>query len=234
MTKPHARIYQRVSTDSQDLTRQEKLKAEAEAKGYIVVATYSEKASGTLLARPELQRMVNDLNPGDTIIAEHLDRITRLPLVEAEALMAQIKGKGAKVSVPNLIDLPEATVDAGVSGIVLAAMQEMLLKIALYQCREDWETRKRRQAEGIARVKAEDQSKPLHERKNKGRKPDTIANQKIVDLRRLGYTIAKIADTLNVSASQVKLILKNAGMTNVPSPGEFQLTHSTPQTASKA
>jgi DNA invertase Pin-like site-specific DNA recombinase len=47
MNKPIARIYQRVSTEGQDLTRQESLRADAEAKGYMVVATYSEKASGT-------------------------------------------------------------------------------------------------------------------------------------------------------------------------------------------
>jgi DNA invertase Pin-like site-specific DNA recombinase len=196
--KPHARIYQRVSTEGQDLQRQEKLKAEAEAKGYVVVATYSEKASGTTEDRPELQRLIADLNEGDTIIAEHLDRITRLPLEKAEALMEKIKSKGAKVSVPNLIDLPK--VGDGIDGIVLTAMQEMLLKIALYQCRQDWETRKQRQSEGIALAKA----KGVY----KGRKPDTIANAKIVELRKINYTIAKIASTLNVSESQVKLILK--------------------------
>jgi DNA invertase Pin-like site-specific DNA recombinase len=44
----------------------------------------------------------------------------------------------------------------------------------------------------------------------KGRKPNTLANAKIVELRALGYTIAKVASTLNVSESQVKLVLKKA------------------------
>lgn len=198
--KPIARIYQRVSTESQDLTRQHSLRAEAEAKGYQVVATYSEKASGTSEQRPELQRMLADLNKGDIIIAEHLDRITRLPMDKAEALMAQIEAKGAKVSVPGLIDLPKA--EEGMTGIVIDAMQAMLLKMALYQCRADYETRRERQRQGIEVAKAKGTYK--------GRKPDTIANAKIVELRAIGYTIAKIADTLNVSESQVKLILKKA------------------------
>ncbi|WP_020656975.1 recombinase family protein [Massilia niastensis] len=196
--KPIARIYQRVSTESQDLTRQHSLRAEAEAKGYQVVATYSEKASGTSEQRPELQRMLADLNKGDIIIAEHLDRITRLPMDKAEALMAQIEAKGAKVSVPGLIDLPKA--EEGMTGIVIDAMQAMLLKMALYQCRADYETRRERQRQGIEVAKAKGTYK--------GRKPDTVANAKIVELRAIGYTIAKIADTLNVSESQVKLILK--------------------------
>lgn len=203
MTRPIARIYQRVSTQSQDLTRQHALRADAEAKGYQVVATYSEKASGTSENRPELQRMLADLNHGDVIIAEHLDRITRLPMDKAEALMDQIKAKGAKVSVPGLIELPQS--EEGLAGIVMEATQAMLLKMALYQCRADWETRRERQKQGIEIAK----TKGVYT----GRKPDTVANAKIVELRKLGYTIAKVASTLNVSESQVKLILKKAAST---------------------
>lgn len=205
--KPIARIYQRVSTKSQELERQDALRAEAEGKGYQVVATYSEKESGTSETRPELLRMMADLNPGDTIIAEHLDRITRLPLDKAEALMATIKAKGAIVSVPGLIELPPVQLD-GIAKIVMDAAQEMLQKIALYQCRADWETRRERQRQGIALKKEADKAKPLAERTYKGRKEDTFTNGKIVELRKLDYTIAKIASTLNVSESQVKLILK--------------------------
>jgi DNA invertase Pin-like site-specific DNA recombinase len=199
-TQRIARIYQRVSTDGQDLQRQQKLVDEAIAAGYYIASVYSEKASGTIENRPELQRMIADLQPGETIIAEHLDRITRLPMDKAEALMATIKAKGALVSVPGLIDLPKA--GEGVADIVMGAMQDMLLKLALYQCRQDYETRRLRQAEGIAIAKA----KGLY----KGRKVDTVANAKIVELRAIGYTIAKIASTLVVSESQVKLILKKA------------------------
>ena len=198
MNKPIARIYQRVSTEGQDLSRQQSLRAEAEAKGYQVVATYSEKESGTKEDRPALQRMLDDLNEGDTIIAEHMDRLTRLPLPEAEALMATIKAKGATVSVPGLIELPK--VGEGVAEIVMDAMQAMLLKMMLYQCRADWETRRERQRQGIEVAKA----KGVY----KGRKPDTVTNAKIVELRGLGFTIAKIASKLEVSESQVKLILK--------------------------
>jgi DNA invertase Pin-like site-specific DNA recombinase len=192
------RIYQRVSTEGQDLTRQHKLIADAEAAGYYVAGVYSEKVSGTKEDRPELTRLIADLQKGDVIIAEHLDRLTRLPMDRAEALMATIEAKGARVSVPGLVDLPK--VGEGVADIVMKTMQAMLLKIALYQCRQDYETRRQRQADGIAEAKA----KGVY----KGRKPDVVANAKIAELRRIGYTIAKIASTLNVSESQVKLILK--------------------------
>ena len=193
-----ARIYQRVSTTQQDLQRQQRLIKDAEEAGFYIAAVYAEKASGTTENRPELQRMISDLKQGDVIIAEHLDRLTRLPLAKAESLMARIKSTGAKVSVPGIIELPRPGDELG--DALVASMQEMLLKIALYQCRQDYETRRNRQAEGISLAKA----KGVY----KGRKPDVVANAKIVELRKIGYTIAKIADTLNLSQSQVKLKLR--------------------------
>lgn len=120
--------------------------------------------------------------------------------------MKQIKDKKALVSVPGLIDLPK--VGEGVAAIVLETMQSMMLKLALYLCHADWETRRERQKQGIAVKKEADKSKPLAERTYRGRKPDQVANAKIVELRSIGYTIAKVASTLNVSEPQVKLILK--------------------------
>ena len=46
-----ARVYLRVSTEEQDLTRQDAIVAGARSAGYYVAAVYREKASG---ARPDL------------------------------------------------------------------------------------------------------------------------------------------------------------------------------------
>jgi DNA invertase Pin-like site-specific DNA recombinase len=196
------RVYQRVSTSSQDLSRQQKLVSDAEAAGFYVAGVYSEKISGTIASRPELNRLIADLKKGDVVIAESLDRISRLPAAEGEALIARITEKGAKIAVPDLIDLSEiinSSTDPLVQ-IVLEANQKMMLKIALHMARKDYEQRAMKQASGIDAAKA----KGVY----KGRKPDTVANTKIVELRALGYTISKVASTLNVSESQVKLILK--------------------------
>jgi len=74
-----ARVYLRVSTDEQDLARQESIVAGARAAGFYVAAVYREKASGARPDRPELLRMVEDLQPGEVVIAEKIDRISRLP-----------------------------------------------------------------------------------------------------------------------------------------------------------
>jgi DNA invertase Pin-like site-specific DNA recombinase len=115
-----------------------------------------------------------------------------------------LRQKGAKIAVPDLIDLSEVIDNSPdeMVRIVLEANQKMMLKIALHMARKDYEQRATKQASGIEAAKA----KGVY----KGRKPDTVANAKIVELRKLDYTIAKIATTLNVSESQVKLILKKA------------------------
>ena len=74
-----ARIYMRVSTDAQDLARQEAIATSARAAGFYVAGIYREKASGARADRPELLRMIQDLQPGEAVVAEKIDRISRLP-----------------------------------------------------------------------------------------------------------------------------------------------------------
>ena len=139
MSQPIARIYQWMSTDATELARQEALRADAQAHGYHVAATYAEAAPGTSNACPQVQRLMADLNERDTLIVEHLDRITLLPLDKVVALVETIAAKGAQVSIPGLIDL--AQTGHGLAVIVREAMQAMILKVALYQCRSHWERR---------------------------------------------------------------------------------------------
>ena len=58
-----ARIYLRVSTEAQDLARQEAIATSARAAGFYVAGIYREKASGARADRPELLRMIDDLQP---------------------------------------------------------------------------------------------------------------------------------------------------------------------------
>lgn len=102
-----ARIYLRVSTDEQDLTRQNKIELDTRAAGYYVAGVYREKASGARADRPELLRMISDLQHGEVVVSEKIDRISRLPLDEAEQLVASIRAKGARLSVPGVVDLSE-------------------------------------------------------------------------------------------------------------------------------
>ena len=198
-TQHIARVYLRVSTDDQDLQRQEAITAQAKAAGYYVAGTYREKASGARADRPELLRMVADLQPGEVVIAEKIDRISRLPLPEAEALIAAIQAKGARLAVPGVVDLSElATATEGVPKIVLQAVQEMLLKLALQIARDDYEDRRERQRQGIELAKAAG--------RYAGRKTDTLMHERILALRSGGNSIAETAKLVGCSTSQVKRV----------------------------
>jgi DNA invertase Pin-like site-specific DNA recombinase len=194
-----ARIYIRVSTEEQDLTRQDDIVHSTRNAGYYIAGIYREKASGLKPDRPELLRMISDLQPGEVVVAERIDRISRLPLVEAERLVDSIRAKGAKLSVPGVIDLSElAAATDGIAKIVLESVQELLLRLALQMAREDYEVRRDRQAQGIQLAKLAG--------KYTGRVADTITHEKIVTLRTAGHSIKKTAFLAGCSQSQVKRI----------------------------
>ena len=65
-----ARIYLRVSTDEQDLSRQADIEHSTRAAGYYVAGIYREKASGARADRPELLRIISDLQPGEVVVAD--------------------------------------------------------------------------------------------------------------------------------------------------------------------
>ncbi len=199
-----ARVYLRVSTAEQDLQRQERIVHQAMNAGYYIAGTYREKASGACVERPELQRMIADLQPGDVVIAERIDRISRLPLPEAQSLIDAIQAKGARLAVPGIVDLSEfANAATGVPKVVLQAVQEMLLRLALQMARDDYETRRERQQQGIQLAQASG--------KYRGRIGDARRHGQVLALRGSGQSIRRIAQLTGYSTSQVKRICAQTG-----------------------
>lgn len=194
-----ARVYLRVSTDEQDLARQEAMVDHAKAAGYYIAGVYRETASGARADRPELLRLVADLQPGEVVIAEKIDRISRLPLPEAERLVATIRRRGARLSIPGVIDLSDVAAEAqGVAKIVLESVQEMLLKLALQIARDDFEDRRERQRQGIELARKNG--------KYRGRPTDLTMRERIVTLRAGGQSISATARLAGCSISHVKRV----------------------------
>jgi DNA invertase Pin-like site-specific DNA recombinase len=81
--------YVRVSSAEQNEARQLKQLKEAACD-----TIYMEKVSGATLDRPELQKMLDNLNPGDTVVISDLTRISRSTRDLFE-LVETIKSKGA-------------------------------------------------------------------------------------------------------------------------------------------
>lgn len=194
-----ARIYLRISTDKQDLTRQKEIVNNAKAEGFYIAAVYSETASGARADRPELLRMIDDLQEGDIVIAEKIDRICQLPLADAEKLVKSIREKGAKLAVPGIVDLSDFSANAdGVAKIVLESVQKLLLKLALQMSRDDYEIRRERQQQGIQIAKTAG--------KYTGRVANTDIHRRIVALRGAGHSIKQTAELAGCSLSQFKRV----------------------------
>jgi DNA invertase Pin-like site-specific DNA recombinase len=139
--------------------------------------------------------MIADLQPGEVVVTEKIDRISRLPLPEAERLVASIRAKGARLAVPGVVDFTDlANATDAITRIVLESVQELLLKLALQMARDDYETRRERQRQGVQLAKT------AH--KYAGRIPDTATHERIVALRRTGLTIKRTAELAGCSTSR--------------------------------
>jgi DNA invertase Pin-like site-specific DNA recombinase len=154
----YVRAYLRASTDEQDASRaRDQLKAFAGERGLEIVAWYVENESGAKLARPELFRLLADAHAGDILLVEQVDRLSRLTASDWEALKAQMAAKHIRVVA---IALPTSWMMAAkandeFTGRMFEAINGMLLDMLAAVARKDYDDRRRRQAQGRAKAKAE-------------------------------------------------------------------------------
>ncbi|WP_332716097.1 recombinase family protein [Pelagibacterium mangrovi] len=150
------RAYLRASTKDQDASRaRSQLEAFAQERGLKIAATYIENESGASLKRPELFKLLADCQPGDTLLAEQVDRLSRLNGEDWETLKREILGRQVKVVA---LDLPTSYAmlnsDDEFSSRMAQAINGMMLDMLAAIARKDYDDRRRRQAQGIAKAKA--------------------------------------------------------------------------------
>jgi DNA invertase Pin-like site-specific DNA recombinase len=151
-----ARSYLRASTNEQDATRaRAAVESFAAEHGLNIVGTYVENESGAKLARPELFRLIADSRPGDVMLIEQVDRLSRLTAADWQKLRADLDAKQIRVVA---LDLPTSWMLAGpaddFTGRMFSALNSMMLDMLAAVARKDYDDRRRRQAEGIAKGKA--------------------------------------------------------------------------------
>ena len=150
------RAYLRASTDEQDATRaKDQLEQFAQERGQRIAARYVENVSGASLQRPELFRLLADSHPGDVLLLEQVDRLSRLTASDWERLKAEIRAKGVRIvalDLPTSWTLLAASPD-DFTGRMVAAINDMLLDMLAAIARKDYEDRRRRQAQGIVKAK---------------------------------------------------------------------------------
>src|SRR5260370_12271258 len=140
------RGYLRASTDQQDANRaKDQLKAFAAERGLKVAAWYVENESGTKLARRELFGLLADSQPGDILLVEQVDRLSRLTAADWERLKADLTARRVRVVA---LDLPTSwtmATNAGdeFTGRMFGAINGTLLHMLAPAAREDNDDRRR-------------------------------------------------------------------------------------------
>jgi DNA invertase Pin-like site-specific DNA recombinase len=151
----NVRIYCRASTEGQHADRALiGLREFAQSKHWQIAEEYIENASGAKLDRVELMRLA-EAQPGDLLLIEAIDRLSRLKHEEWAELKATLNSKGlviVSMDLPTSWQMVEMSGNDLTSGI-LRAVNAMLIDILATMARQDYETRRKRQAQGIAKAK---------------------------------------------------------------------------------
>lgn len=195
--------YLRASTNQQDAKRAKaavtKFAKDADQK---VSSWFIENESGAKLKRPELFRLLEVAERDDVLLVEQVDRISRLNAEDWETLKGVIVGKGIRIVA---LDLPTSHQFLQTKGDeftqrMLSAINAMLLDMLAAVARKDYEDRRRRQAEGVAKAKSEG--------KYRGRQIDQTLRENIAAHLRDGKSYGDIQRLLKCGRSTISAVKK--------------------------
>ena len=152
------RSYLRASTIEQDANRANAaLEQFAAEHRHLIANTYTENASGTEANRPELLRLLKDARKGDVLLVESIDRLSRMEDPDWRMLKATIDSKGLRIVA---LDLPTSHLALRVTqgdeftSRMLGAINNMMIEMMAAIARKDYQQRRERQAQGIAKAKS--------------------------------------------------------------------------------
>ena len=211
------RAYLRASTEDQDATRAKQALIDFTKRYDKSVTTYYiENKSGNSLNRPELMRLIEEASNSDgeqILLVEQVDRITRLNANDWETLKASLKKHNIKIvsldlSTSHTFIDDNATSSDEFSERALAAMNEMILDLLANMAHKDYEDRRRRQAEGIAKRKEADKKKPKENRGYKGRPVDNSKDDAIKAMLKDGQSYNAIIKHFKVGRDRIARLKK--------------------------
>lgn len=201
------RTYLRASSKDQDASRaRAELQAFVDQRGLKIAAEYMENESGASLARPELFKLIDQSHEGDILLTEQVDRLSRLTSKDWDKLKAMLATKRIKVVA---LDLPTSHMMAdevdGFTGRMFEALNSMMLDMLAAISRKDYDDRRRRQAQGIAKIMANPAAKAV---KFKGKAEDTKRNAHIAELLKAGKSWTDVQALTGVSRMTVSKVAK--------------------------
>jgi DNA invertase Pin-like site-specific DNA recombinase len=200
------RAYLRASTSDQDATRaREQIEQFAAEHGLTIAATYIENESGAKLGRPQLFRLLADSKPGDILLVEQIDRLSRLTAADWRKLRAEIDARQLRIV---SIDLPTSHKLAAESdeftSRILGAINGLMLDILAATARKDYEDRRRRQAQGIARARSEG--------KFRGRQENVAKNRAIARALKVGTSWSDVQALTGCGRATIARVAKRMAM----------------------
>jgi len=195
--------YLRASTKEQDAARAKDALLQFAANSNLNVASFFiENESGAKLDRPELFRLLDIAQAGDIILVEQIDRISRLNDSDWNKLKAIIKSKQLKII---SLDLPTSHQfiehNDEFTNRMLTAINDLMLDMLAAIARKDYQDRRRRQTEGIAKAKGQE----LY----KGRKEDAELHRKVKLLLSEDKSYNMIISLLKCSRGTIAKVAKN-------------------------
>src|SRR5262245_19306704 len=147
----------------------------AKDRGLRIAAYYVENESGASLKRPELFRLLEDSHPGDVLLIEQVDRLSRLGYQDWGRLRTELQSRQLRVVA---LDLPTSWImaqpDDAFTARMFEALNAMMLDMLAAIARKDYDDRRRRQMHGTAKAKSEG--------KYRGRPEDTKRNAAIINM----------------------------------------------------
>jgi DNA invertase Pin-like site-specific DNA recombinase len=189
------RAYLRASTAEQDASHAKAdLEAFAAERGLHIAACYVENESGASLRRPELFRLLSDCHAGDILLIEQVDRLSRLDAEDWEHLKRELQARKVRVVA---LDLPTSWVMTNMTdemtARVIDALNGMMLDMLAAIARKDYTDRRRRQQQGIEKLRAEGGYK--------GRKEGVQRNEAIMAMLRRGDSWSHVIAATGCSRS---------------------------------
>lgn len=196
------RAYLRASTTEQDADRaKNELQAFVHEHNVRIASFYTEQLSGAKLERAELKRLIEDSHQGDVLLIEKVDRLSRLPFEQWKELKQKLVEAGI-----NIVVLDQPMTHAVLShsdqqtSMISRVLTEFMIDLAAAMARDDYETRRKRQAQGIEKAKALG--------KYQGRKPDLKLRENIQLLLTEGKSWSQIQELLGCSRSTIAAVKK--------------------------
>lgn len=173
--------YARVSTEDQSLDAQI-----VALEGAGVERIYAEKASGSKLSRPELERLLDQLRPGDVVVVAKYDRLSR-SLQDLLTIVEMVRSQGAGFR--SLAEDIDTTTPAG------RLVFHVFASIAQFERERIVERTK----EGLAAAR---------KRGRVGGRPPALSKERRVEVQRMrdqeGRSVSELARLFQVSPNTIR------------------------------